>query len=205
VIAGPGSTLWLLGWEIRMAWRGLIGGRRGKMRMGLFGVLGVLALGLGFLVAIPLRGVEMPVNTLSVVISDVVLVFVFTLMLSQTLAMATDALYSRGDLDLLFSSPLSPRKTLTVRFLALAASAFAAFALLVTPFLLPVAIVGHLPWLSLLLPTLLILGAAAAATLVVRFTGVGGSLFAANTPPTTSGVVHSVPARVRVNPVMYEE
>jgi len=158
-VIGPGSTLWLLGWEIRMAWRGLIGARRGKTRMVLFAVLGVVALGLGFLVAIPLRGVEMPVNTLSVVISDVVLVFVFTLMLSQTLAMATDALYTRGDLDLLFSSPLSPRKTLTVRFLALAASAFAAFALLVTPFLLPVAIVGHLAWLSLLL----VLGALALA------------------------------------------
>ena len=75
---------------------------------------------------------------------------IFSLMLSQTLAGAADALYARGDLDLLFSSPLDPRKTLTVRFAALAATAFSAFALLALPFLVPLAIFGHWRWLALL-------------------------------------------------------
>ncbi|HTX51323.1 MAG TPA: hypothetical protein VME40_18255, partial [Caulobacteraceae bacterium] len=76
--------------------------------------------------------------------------FVFTLMLSQTLAGATDALYTRGDLDLLFSSPLSPRKTLTVRFLAMATTVFASFGLLAAPLLVPTALLGHPGWLALL-------------------------------------------------------
>ena len=57
----------------------------------------------------------------------------FTLMLSQTLGAAVDALYERGDLDLLFSSPLAPRKVLTVRFLAVAVSVFSIFGMVLTP------------------------------------------------------------------------
>ena len=40
------------------------------------------------------------------------LAVILTLMLSGTLAGAADTLYERGDLDLLFSSPLAPRKVL---------------------------------------------------------------------------------------------
>jgi ABC-2 type transport system permease protein len=150
VIAGPGSTLWLLGWEIRLSWRALIGNRRSVIRLLAFGFLGLVSLSIGFLIALPLRLVTIPINSTSVVIADAVAAFVFTLMLSQTLAGATDALYTRGDLDLLFSSPLSPRKTLTVRFLAMATTAYASFGLLVAPLLLPAALLGHPAWLALL-------------------------------------------------------
>jgi ABC-2 type transport system permease protein len=98
--------------------------------------------------AFVLKDYNPPVNRLSALIADVVLTMVFSLMLSQILAGSIEALYTRGDLDLLFSSPLEPRKTLTVRFLSLAASAYAGFALLVLPFLAPSAVFGHWNWLS---------------------------------------------------------
>jgi len=159
VIGRPGSTLWLLGHEIRLSWRGLVSGRRGQIRLAVFGVLAV-AFGIaGVPIALALRGFEMPISPLSILAGDFIGVVVFTLMLSQTLAGAADALYARGDLDLLFSSPLDPRKTLTVRFASLAATAFTAFALLVSPALVPLAIFGHWRWLSLLL----VLGALAMA------------------------------------------
>jgi ABC-2 type transport system permease protein len=151
VIGRPGSTLWLLSHEIRLSWRGLTGGRRGRIRMIVFGILAVGFGAVGVPVALALRGFDMPINPLSVLAADFVCVMVFTLMLSQTLAGAADALYARGDLDLLFSSPLDPRKTLTVRFASLAATAFTAFALLVLPVLIPLAVFGHWRWLSLLL------------------------------------------------------
>jgi ABC-2 type transport system permease protein len=75
---------------------------------------------------------------------------VFTLMLSQTLAQAVETLYQRGDLDLLFSSPLAPRKVLTVRFLGVAVSVFAVFGYFLAPFLIPVAILGHPGWVGAL-------------------------------------------------------
>jgi ABC-2 type transport system permease protein len=157
VIGRPGSTLWLLSHEIRLSWRGLIGGRRGKVRLAAFGVLG-LAFGVaGVPLALALRDYELPVNPLSILAADFACLVIFTLMLSQTLAGAADALYTRGDLDLLFSSPLNPRMTLTVRFASLAATAFTAFALLMLPFLVPMAIFGHWRWLS----ALLLLGALA--------------------------------------------
>lgn len=163
MIAGPGSTLWLLGWEIRLSWRALLGNRRSVVRLFAFAFLGAMSLALGFLIALPLRFVSIPVNTTTVVISDAVAAFIFTLMLSQTLAGATDALYSRGDLDLLFSSPLSPRKTLTVRFLAMATTAYASFAALFAPLLAPAALLGHPGWLALLV-VLAALALAASAT-----------------------------------------
>ena len=159
MIGRPGSTLWLLGHEIRLSWRGLIGGRRGRVRLIVLGVLGVGFAIAGVPIALALRGVAMPINPLTILAADFICVMVFTLMLSQTLAGAADALYTRGDLDLLFSSPLDPRKTLTVRFASLAGTAFTAFALLAVPLLIPLAIFGHWRWLSLLL----VLGALAMA------------------------------------------
>jgi ABC-2 type transport system permease protein len=150
VIGRPGSTIWLLGHELRLNWRGLMGRRRAAWRLGSFAVIGAILLIGGFPVAWMLRDFEAPVNNLSILAADTVAVLVFSLMLSQTLAGATDALYTRGDLDLLFSSPLDPRKTLTVRFASLAASAFASFALLATPLLLPLALFGHWRWLAAL-------------------------------------------------------
>jgi ABC-2 type transport system permease protein len=151
VIGRPGSTSWLLGHELRLNWRGLMGQRRrAPWRLGSFAVIGVGLLIGGVSLALILRDFDAPVNNLTILVADTALLLVFSLMLSQTLAGATDALYTRGDLDLLFSSPLDPRKTLTVRFASLAASAFASFALLVTPLLLPLALFGHWRWLAAL-------------------------------------------------------
>jgi ABC-2 type transport system permease protein len=148
VIGPPGSILWLASHELRLSWRGLIGGPRGRRRLIIFGILGAVFALVGVQVGLALRGLQAPINPITELAVLAVTGVIFTLMLSQTLAGAAEALYARGDLDLLFSSPLSPRKTLTVRFLALAANAFAAFALLIAPFLLPIALVGHPAWLG---------------------------------------------------------
>jgi ABC-2 type transport system permease protein len=148
VIGSPGSTLWLLHHEIRLAWRRMLGGRRGRVRLIAFAVVGVAFGVAGVPLALALRKFEIPVNSLSVLAACAASLVIFTLMLSQTLAGAADALYARGDLDLLFSSPVNPRKVLTVRFAALAGSAFIAFALLTGPFIIPMAVFGHWRWLS---------------------------------------------------------
>jgi ABC-2 type transport system permease protein len=163
VIGRPGSTLWLLGHEIRLSWRGLIGGRRGRVRLIVLGVVGVMFAIAGVPIALAMRRINISVNPLGILIADAACLVIFTLMVSQTLAGAADALYARGDLDLLFSSPLSPRKTLTVRFASLAATAFSAFALLATPLLIPLAIFGHWRWLALF-PVLASVALAASGT-----------------------------------------
>jgi ABC-2 type transport system permease protein len=150
VIGRPGSTLWLLGCEMRLTWRNMLGRRGAKLRFGALVVVGLIFLAGGVMLALALHDFAMPLNRYTILGADVGSILIFTLMLSQTLAGATEALYTRGDLDLLFSAPISPRKVLTVRFASLAASAFSAFALLALPFLIPLAIFGHWPWLALL-------------------------------------------------------
>ena len=154
MIGPPGSTIWLLSHELRLAWRGFFGGKQRMRRIVALAIVGGLFLALAFPLAWATRGLEPPINNVTILIADVVALMVFSLMLSQTLAGAADALYTRGDLDLLFSSPLDPRKTLTVRFAAMATTAFSAFALLALPFLVPLAIFGHWRWLALLYPAL---------------------------------------------------
>jgi len=148
--ATPGSTLWLLGCEMRLAWRGGIARRAGS---GLKWVL-VLAMLALLVVGVPLglflRDQSIPDDPVLFVAADGVAAVIFTLMLSQTLATAIEALYTRDDFDLLLSSPIAPRKILFVRFAALAANAFASFAAFIAPILLPVALIGHPAWLGVL-------------------------------------------------------
>ncbi len=149
IIGRPGSTLWLLSWEMRLAWRGLFGARRAKARIIAFSLVGLLCLAMGVPLALAMQGREVPVSPFTTLFADAVALFIFTLMLSQTLAGATEALYTRGDLDLVFSAPIEARRVLTVRFASLAATAFSSFALLATPFIGPAAVLGHWRWLAL--------------------------------------------------------
>lgn len=163
MIAPPGSTLWLLGFELKIAWRTALGRRGGRARFVVFGFLALVALALGLPFAFVLRRIHVPIGPFMILAADAATLVVFTLMLSQTLSGAIEALYARNDLDLLFSSPLSPRKALTVRFLALATSAFLAFSAFIIPFLVPFAVLGHWRWLGVL-PLLAAVALAASAT-----------------------------------------
>jgi ABC-2 type transport system permease protein len=142
----PGSTLWLLGYELRLAWRGAAGqGRRRGVVAVIFGlVLLIVGLPLGLMLARQ----PLAATTATVVMLDLALLVVATLMLSMALGAALQAFQARGDLDLLLSSPLSGRKVLAARVGAIAGGAFLAWAGLATPFLLPVAVLGHPAWLA---------------------------------------------------------
>ena len=157
MIAPTGSSLWLLRHELRLTWRGIIS-RRGRGR-GRFRTLWLTALlpvilfctaGLPIAFALNRAHVsQVPVVPVSIAIAALVSVALFTLMLSQTLSAAVDALYERADLDLLFSSPMKPRRVLAVRFLAVAVNVFALFGIVTFPILLPSAVMGHPGWLGL--------------------------------------------------------
>jgi len=191
MIGRPGSTLWLLGHEIRLAWRDAFGGRARARRVIALGGIGIVFTLLGFGLAFALRDAQVPVDRLTSLAADFALVMIFSLMLSQTLAGATTALYGRGDLDLLFSSPLDPRRTLAVRFLSLAASAFAAFGLLITPIAVPLAIFGHWRWLAIY-PLLGALALAASAVGLALAVG----LFAVIGPRRTRAVAQVLAALI---------
>ena len=145
----PGSTPWLLAHELRLSLRGLTGRKGGSLRLIIIGASVVIAtLAGGLPLALGLRGVPVRETALLIMSFDIAMTAIFTLMLSQTLASATMAFYERGDLDLLLSSPIAPRRILTVRAVSVAAVPFLWFALLFSIAVLPMALVGQVRWLA---------------------------------------------------------
>jgi len=172
VIAPPGSTLWLLRYEMTLGWRGMLQKRargRGKFaRIWLTMILPVILLvTAGLPIAVAVRRWQAPIVPVANLVAAASLVMLFTLMLSQTLGAAVDALYERSDFDLLFSSPIAPRKVLTVRFLAVAVGAFSIFGMILTPIILPSAVWGHPRWLAAIVVLFCVALAASGAGLLL--------------------------------------
>ena len=165
-----GSTPWLLAHELRLSLRAT-GGRKGARTrwiiLGLF-ALGTVVLG-GVPMALAMRGVVVRETPLLIMIVDLVMVAIFTLMLSQTLAAATTAFFERGDLDLLLSSPISPARILTARAVGIATTPVLWFAALASLGVLPMAVVGQPQWLAIyaVLAALGLLAAAAGISLAM--------------------------------------
>ena len=67
MIGRPGSTLWLLGAEVRLGLRDMLGRRGSRRGLIVFGVIVALSFALGVFVAGRLRNVEVPITPLSVV------------------------------------------------------------------------------------------------------------------------------------------
>jgi ABC-2 type transport system permease protein len=144
----PGSLPWLLAHEMRLTWRTTMG-KRGAVRTAIvLGGLGLLALVASAPIALSLARRTVTLTPVLTAELDVALLLLFSLMLSQTLSGAVLAFYTRGDLDLLLSSPISGRKVLAVRAIGLALAPFLVYAALVTPFVLPAAATGHPAWLA---------------------------------------------------------
>ena len=146
----PSSVAWLLAHEMRLAWRGYRAGRVGKGPGALIGLGIIFAFACvgGVFLALGVHGHEVPIIPLAVVIADLACAVVLTLMLSQTLGASAEALYERGDLDLLFSSPIAPAKVLLVRALGVATGVATIFMVFAAPVLLPPILYGHPGWIG---------------------------------------------------------
>lgn len=148
MIAGPGSTLWLLGHDLRLAGRDLRAAGRGRSRtVGTVLLTTVVLLHLiGFVGAPVLAEVHRTWRADALLSGSVALAGAFTLFLSKAISEATDALFQRGDLDLLLSSPLPMRRVLTTRLLAIAVIAGFLPILLVVPLVNGMVLRGYFEW-----------------------------------------------------------
>jgi ABC-2 type transport system permease protein len=168
--ARPGSALWLLKHELRLAWFNAGGwgkkgaARRGPGRRGIisFAVLWLLLHAAAFaaLRALPSTGLLMVPPLLFGV--TVILASVFTLMLSSGLKASVEALFDRGDLDLLLSSPLPSRSIFVVRLLAIVAAVAGMYLFFLAPIANVGALLGQFRWLGIY-PVVAATGALAAS------------------------------------------
>lgn len=130
-----GSWPWLLAHEVRLAWRGFFSDRGDWMLI----LLALLWLILHAPAYIVMRNVSPALlEGFGVIVAGLFFWFAFTLVLSSAIMLSVNALYDRGDLDLLISSPLSTSMIFAVRGLGVAVSSIA----LVAGFALPFAHMG---------------------------------------------------------------
>ena len=158
----PGSWRWLLHHEIRLAWRN-IGGKRIWLLLVGGGLLwaGVHLAAWRFL-NFERNITDTGIGSMLVPITGTAFWLFFSIMISQTTAHAVSALFDRGDLDLLLSSPLSQRVIFTMRGLGIAIAACILPFLLMLPFAHAGLITGHAGMLAIY-PVVAALGLAATA------------------------------------------
>ncbi len=147
----PGSLPWLLNKQLAWQWRALTGGQRA----GIWIVLAVVvfAVGAGFFALRPLLAkVPLSAPLPSALLGPLLLAqaFLLTLMLSAAVRAALEGLFTRGDLDLLLHSPVSPGVVLASRALGVAFAAALTSALIIVPLLLLALVLGAWRALGLL-------------------------------------------------------
>ena len=152
-MSATGSIAWLAAHEFRLAWRdwrGVItaGGRRSFARS--LTVLALIALALHIPAwAIVARfgedGVTPDIPALASV--TIIVILYFSLLLSQAMESVTRALYSRGDLELVMSSPVPPRRLFSVRIAANAGLVSVMALVLSAPFIDALTLAGGPRWL----------------------------------------------------------
>lgn len=172
----PGSIPWLLRHELKLAFRART--RRGNATMlVILVVMVLLMMVVGLPLALALRFAPVRETPGLFMLLDLIVLAIFTLILSQTLAGAISAFFERGDLDLLLSSPLPPRQVLTVRAVAIAVAPLLWFTGLISVVVVPAAAVGQVRWLSAypMLIALAMLASAAGMSLAMGLFGLIGA------------------------------
>ena len=168
----PGSAFWLLRHELRLFWRtvlssGAQGGRRRRPWRTIGGGLAVwLALHAGVYLMLRAAGrsalaMDAPPQ-LFVIVAGAVLLATFLFMLSSALKASVEALFDRGDMDLLLSSPLSSRSIFSVKLAGIVVGITALYLFFLAPFAHVGLVLGQLRWLAVY-PVLLALAALAAS------------------------------------------
>jgi ABC-2 type transport system permease protein len=162
-----GSLIWLAAFDLRLGVRAIAGAAGARLSARGWIVLAAAMVGmllmvrpvsrwLAALAADPAQGQALDGAMVAGVL--IVLPWLF----SHALTGATRALYSRGDLDLILTSPLPPARILAARSIAICIEATLAVALFLLPLIASLIWFGGLRWLALA-PTLAGLGLTATA------------------------------------------
>jgi ABC-2 type transport system permease protein len=134
----PGSFLWLVAHDLRLNWRRFVDmlGGTGSMRAILIAAIGAVALHVIAWPSLPFVAEHIAGSATgaeSRLAIGALLVCIMSWMTAQGLFAATRTLYDRGDLDLLYGSPLAPRRILAAKATAIALSSLGSVAILALP------------------------------------------------------------------------
>jgi ABC-2 type transport system permease protein len=142
----PGSFLWLLVHEVRMSIRARRSRRRGLI-VALILLAAITAAGIA--IGRALRDVPIEPGPQMLTGALVAAILMLSFMTTQSMLGSQRTLYEAGDLDLLLSAPIAPRRVLTAKLCGIAASVVLSFFLLLMPIVVPVALQGHIALLGI--------------------------------------------------------
>lgn len=150
--APPGSSRWLLRHELRLAWYGAAINKGGRRRMSWLSIavwavawITLHVLAFAMLRKVAPGGVMDPSLAIP---ATLVLAAIATFMLASSLRASVMALFERGDLDLLLSSPLSSRSIFTVRLLGVIVAGATLYLFLCGPLVHVGVALGQFRWLG---------------------------------------------------------
>jgi ABC-2 type transport system permease protein len=144
-----GSFLWFVAHDLRQHWRGLQGlfGGLSRSKVALLLIAAILTLhALAYPAALWINGGSG--DALPAYMASGVL-FILPWIIAQAMTATTRALYTRGDLDLVFAAPVSARSVLAARAFAIATDGVASVAILLLPLANMNALIGHWRWLAI--------------------------------------------------------
>ncbi len=131
-----GTWPWLVVHEVRLRWRELLANRRIKNIVWWVGSIMLILHLVAFFVLTPLRGnfsLEGELSPVVWLVLSLVLLFTFSLLLSVAITESVTALFERGDLDLLVSSPTPTKAIFIAKSLGVASNVFLSFIFFVLP------------------------------------------------------------------------
>ena len=136
----PGGFLWLMLNEVRLATRAARQRRGGNV---IWALLITVYTAAGFLLASSLIHIPITPAPFAFVLVFAVCVLAMSFMTTQAMLRSQDTLYQSGDLDLLLTAPLPPRRVLLAKLCGIVANIIMVFAAFTLPVALPVALLGH--------------------------------------------------------------
>ena len=149
----PDTLVWLASHELRLGWRDWVAmmtaGHRRRMRnvaIALIVFAGFMHL-LAYSMVRRYAGAGIAPDKATLVVVTGIMLLSCSLLLSQAMELVTRVFYSRSDLDLILTSPVSPRKIFSVRIGRIAAEVALFAMLLATPFIDVLAVLGGARWL----------------------------------------------------------
>jgi ABC-2 type transport system permease protein len=152
----PGGVLWLLRHELRLSWRNWLARTAGPARI-IFRVVVLAALLFGgYWIARAIADVRPDIDPIPLTVVGGIFLLLLSFMVAQALMLITEALYQRGDIDLLLASPLPPWRILLVRMAAIAINVATLYLALAGAVFVWLPVFGGWQWMDFL-PTVLAL------------------------------------------------
>lgn len=153
-MSAPATLTWLAGHELRLGWRDLTslvtaGGKRRRRNATAALIVFVVAMhAFANWVVKGYATIDIGTDTITLVTITGTLLLSWALLLSQAMESVTRIFYTRSDLDLILTSPVSARKVFAIRMARIAAASALIALLLASPFINVLVWHGGVRWLA---------------------------------------------------------